>query len=125
MALLGGPEKFGNKFYDITGPKPQSMYEVAADLSKAYGKEVKYVASDKDQFQKDFGMTRWEFIEYLLNGFYTRVAPDFYNLTGRMPTTYYDHLTKPGAAGETGLDELFNVPSMWTKGVDLFKDEKH
>eukprot|EP00933_Yihiella_yeosuensis_P003398 TRINITY_DN10617_c0_g1_i1.p1 TRINITY_DN10617_c0_g1~~TRINITY_DN10617_c0_g1_i1.p1 ORF type:complete len:325 (+),score=82.67 TRINITY_DN10617_c0_g1_i1:81-1055(+) len=125
MALLGGAETYGNKFYDITGPKPQSMHEVAADLSKAYGKEVKYVESDPEQFKADFGMTRWEFIEYLLNGFYTRVSPDFYNLTGRAPTSYFDHLTKPGVAGETGIDELFNAPSMWTKGVDLFKDQKH
>jgi len=85
---------------------------------------VKYIASSQEHFIADFGRTRWEFIEYLLNGFYTRVSPDFYNLTGRKPTSYYDHLTKPGAAGETGLEELFNAPSMWTKGVDLFKEDQ-
>merc|ERR1712003_424840 len=100
------------------------MIEIAADLSRAYGKEVKYIPSSQEQFIADFGLTRWEFIEYLLNGFYCRVSPDFYNLTGRAPTSYVDHLLKPGAAGETGLDELFNAPSMWTKGVDLFKDQQ-
>merc|ERR1712150_35376 len=98
LAILEGPEKHGNKFYDITGPKPQSMHEVAADLSKAMGKKVEYREQDQQQFIADFGPTRWEFIEYLLNGFYMRVSPDFYNLTGRAPTSYYDHLTKPGAA---------------------------
>jgi hypothetical protein len=29
-----------------------------------------------------------EFFEYLTNGFYTRCSPDFYNITGRRPTTY-------------------------------------
>ena len=33
---------------------------------------------------------RAEFFEYLTNGFYTRVSPDFYNLMGRKPTSYYE-----------------------------------
>ncbi len=122
--LLEGASAHGNKNYDITGPAPQSMVEVAADLEKAWGNKVEFRQQDKDKFIADFGPTRWEFIEYLLNGFYTRVAPDFYNLTGRRPTNYFEHLTEKGAAGETGLEELFNAPSMWTKGKDLFKEDE-
>ena len=40
VCLLEGPEVHANKFYDICGPVPQSMHEVAADLSKAMGKKV-------------------------------------------------------------------------------------
>merc|ERR1712174_3070 len=82
---MGGPEKHANKFYDITGPEPQSMYEVAADLSEVMGQKVEYRPQDIEQFEKDFGPTRRAFFEYLRNGFYTRCSPDFYNLTGRRP----------------------------------------
>ena len=45
---------------------------------------------------------RAAFFEYLTNGFYTRCSPDFYNLTGKKPTSYYEYLTQRGACGETG-----------------------
>ena len=51
----------------------------------------------------------------LTNGFYCRCSPDFYNLTGTKPTSYYDYLVTPGANGETGLDELWQG-NLWKKG---------
>jgi len=123
VCLLEGPERHANKFYDITGPEPQSMYEVAADLSEVMGKAVEYRPQDIDQFEKDFGPTRRAFFEYLRNGFYTRCSPDFYNLTGRRPTTYKEYLTQPGPHGGTGLEELFSASgSIFKKGEDQFKD---
>merc|ERR1711976_1060493 len=124
LCLLQGHERHGNKFYDVTGPNAQSMHEVAADLSRVLGKEVKYVPQDLESFLKDFGPARSEFFEYLRNGFYTRVAPDFYNLTGRRATTYYEYLTTKGKAGETGLEELYQA-GVWAKGKDIMKDVKH
>ena len=53
-----GPERHANKFYDITGPQPQSMHEVAADLGEVMGKKVEYLPQDMAQFEKDFGPTR-------------------------------------------------------------------
>merc|ERR1719221_1454602 len=103
LCLLEGPEKHANKFYDITGPEPQSMHEVAADLSEVMGQKVEYRPQDIEQFEKDFGPTRRAFFEYLRNGFYTRCSPDFYNLTGRRPATYKEYLTQPGPHGGTGL----------------------
>jgi len=121
--LLEGPELHANKFYDVTGPQAQSMYEVAADLSRAMGKQVEYRPIDITQFEKDFGPTRREFFEYLRNGFYTRCSPDFYNLTGHKATSYYDYLTQKGPFGETGLEELFSdAGAIFTKGKDEFKD---
>jgi len=115
-----GPEKHANKFYDITGPKPQSMFEIAEDLGRALGKAVEYRPQPMDQFERDFGATRAGFFEYLCNGFYTRCSPHFYNLIGRRPTTYADYLTSKGAAGETGLDELRQA-NLWKRGVDAMK----
>jgi hypothetical protein len=92
---------------------------VAEDLGAAMGKTVEYRPQDMVQFEKDFGAARTEFFEYLNNGFYSRVSPCFYNLTGRKPTSYADYLVTPGAAGETGLDELFQA-GMYTKGEDKF-----
>jgi len=43
----------------------------------------------------------------LANGFYTRCTPDFCNIIGRKPTSYADYLKNKGAAGETGLEELY------------------
>lgn len=123
VCLLEGPERHANKFYDITGPQPQSMYDVAADLSEVTGRVVEYRPQDIEQFEKDFGPTRREFFEYLRNGFYTRCSPDFYNLTGRRPTTYKEYLTQPGPHGGTGLEELFSASgSIFSKGVDQFKN---
>jgi len=120
VCLLEGPEKHANKFYDLTGPEPQNMDEIAADLSNAMGKKVEYRAQDFGEFEKDFGPTRAAFFEYLCNGFYTRCSPDFYNLTGRKPTSYADYLKTKGAAGETGLEELYQA-NMWKKGEDAMK----
>eukprot|EP00930_Biecheleria_cincta_P044138 TRINITY_DN3028_c1_g1_i3.p1 TRINITY_DN3028_c1_g1~~TRINITY_DN3028_c1_g1_i3.p1 ORF type:complete len:329 (+),score=55.15 TRINITY_DN3028_c1_g1_i3:619-1605(+) len=116
-----GPQQHSNKFYDLTGPEPQSMFEIAEDLSAALGKNVEYRPQDMVQFEKDFGPTRAAFFEYLCNGFYTRCSPDFYNITGRRPTTYAEYLRQKGAAGETGLEELYQA-NLWKKGVDAMKD---
>ena len=40
ITIEEGPERHGDKFYDVTGPAPQSMHEVAADLSEVLGKPV-------------------------------------------------------------------------------------
>ncbi len=121
VVLIEGPERHGNKFYDITGPAPQSMSEIAADLGRAMDKEITYEAQSMVDFENDFGSTRAEFFEYLTNGFYTRCSPDFYNLTGHKPTSYFDYLTTKGASGETGLEELWQG-NLWKKGEDAMKD---
>lgn len=121
VVLQEGPERHGNKFYDITGPAPQSMAEIAADLGRAMGKEIEYRPQSMEGFEADFGATRAEFFEYLTNGFYTRCSPDFYNITGHKPTSYFDYLTTPGASGETGLEELWQG-NLWKKGEDAMKN---
>ena len=121
VVLSEGPERHANKFYDITGPQPQTMDEIAADLGRAMGKDIEYRAQNMADFENDFGSTRAEFFEYLTNGFYCRCSPDFYNLTGHKPTAYYDYLTTEGASGETGLDELWQG-NLWKKGEDAMKD---
>jgi len=121
VVLNEGPAKHGDKFYDITGPEPQTMAEIAADLGRAMDKEIEYRAQDMVAFENDFGSTRAEFFEYLTNGFYCRCSPDFYNLTGHKPTSYYEYLTTPGASGETGLEELWQG-NLWKKGEDAMKD---
>jgi len=121
LCLLEGPDKHKNKFYDLTGPQPQNMDEIAADLSVALGKKVVYKAQSLADFEADFGPTRAAFFEYLINGFYTRCSPDFYNLTGRKPTSYAEYLVNKGAAGETGLQELYKG-NMWKKGEDAMKE---
>jgi len=121
LCLIEGPEKHADKFYDITGAEPQSMHEVASTLSEVWGQKVEYRPQDIVQFEKDFGPTRRAFFEYLRNGFYTRCAPDFFNLTGRKPVTYKEYLTQKGPHGGTGLEELFSATgSIYTKGVDQF-----
>jgi len=121
VVLSEGPDRHANKFYDITGPAPQSMAEIAADLGRVMSKDIEYRAQSMVDFENDFGATRAEFFEYLTNGFYTRCSPDFYNLTGHKPTSYYDYLTTKGASGETGLEELWQG-NLWKKGEDAMKD---
>merc|ERR1711957_395749 len=121
LCFMEGPDRHANKFYDLTGPVPQNMYEIAGDLSKVMGRTIEYRPQRMTDFEKDFGVTRAAFFEYLCNGFYTRVSPDFYNITGRKPTSYTEYLTTKGAAGETGLEELRQA-NLWKKGVDAMKD---
>ena len=43
LCLAEGAEKHADKFYDLTGPQPQSMREIAADLGRALGgKDVEF-----------------------------------------------------------------------------------
>jgi uncharacterized protein YbjT (DUF2867 family) len=102
VCFLEGPSRHANKFYDLTGPEPQSMSEIADVLGAALDKPIEYKPQEFAQFEKDFGPTRAAFFEYLTNGFYTRCSPDFYNLVGRKPTSYAEYLGPKGAAGETG-----------------------
>lgn len=115
-----GAEKHADKFYDITGPEPQTMEEIAKDLGRALGKPIEYRVQSMVDFENDFGSTRAEFFEYLTNGFYCRCSPDYYNLTGTKPTAYYDYLMTRGASGETGLDELWEG-NLWKKGEDAME----
>ena len=121
VVLTEGPELHANKFYDLTGPEPQTMAEIASDLGRAMGKKIEYRPQSMEDFENDFGSTRAEFFEYLSNGFYCRTSPDFYNLTGHKPTSYYDYLTTEGASGETGLDELWQG-NLWKKGEDAMAE---
>ncbi len=121
VLLTEGPEKHADKFYDITGPEPQTMDEIAADLGRAMDRDITYRPQNMEDFERDFGSTRAEFFEYLSNGFYCRCSPDFYNLTGHKPTAYYDYLTTAGASGETGLEELWQG-NLWKKGEDAMKE---
>merc|ERR1719329_1336893 len=118
VCLLEGPTVHADKFYDLTGPEPQSMTEIAEDLGKVMGKKIEYRPQSLDDFEKDFGATRAAFFEYLCNGFYSRVSPDFYNITGRKPTSYVEYLTEKGAAGETGLEERA-IKSWPASGIGL------
>lgn len=121
--LQDGPERHADCYYDVTGPEPQSMHEVAATLSKVIGKTVEYRPQDIEQFEKDFGKTRRDFFEYLRNGFYSRCSPDFYNIMKKKPTSYEEYLRTTGPFGETGVEELFSqAGSIYTKGQDIFKD---
>eukprot|EP00415_Alexandrium_ostenfeldii_P000742 UN0742 len=97
------------------------MFEIAEDLGNALGKKVEYRPQSMVDFEKDFGPVRAGFFEYLCNGFYTRCSPDFYNIVGRRPTTYAEYLASKGAAGETGLEELYQA-NLWKKGVDAMKE---
>lgn len=121
VVLHDGPERHGNKFYDLTGPEPQTMAEIAEDLGRAMGRTLEYRPQSMEDFERDFGSTRAEFFEYLSNGFYCRCSPDFHNLTGHKPTSYADYLTTRGASGETGLEELWQG-NLWKKGEDAMKD---
>jgi len=121
VVIAEGPAKHADKFYAITGPEPQSMFEIAEDLGKVLKKKVEYRPQGFEQFEKDFGPTRAAFFEYLCNGFYSRCSPDFYNLTGHRPTTYAEYLVNKGESGETGLEELYQA-NLWKKGQDAMKD---
>jgi len=58
LCLLEGAGKHADKFYDITGPEPQSMYEIAEDLGLVMGKKLEYRPQGFEQFEKDFGPIR-------------------------------------------------------------------
>ena len=40
--LMEGPVVHADRFYDITGPEPQSMIEIATDLDNVMGKKIEH-----------------------------------------------------------------------------------
>ena len=90
------------KTYTITGPKTISLRDAAAALSKAVGKEVKYMDAPLEAAGKmmmDMGMPKWEVealgeqFTALGEGFGDFVTDDVQELLGR-PARTFEQFTK-------------------------------
>ena len=85
--------------YELTGPAAISMHDVAAALSKALGKPVKYVdvpPQAAKEFLLGMGFPEWivganlEFFLKFSQGGGNQVTGDFEKLTGHAPRSYED-----------------------------------
>jgi uncharacterized protein YbjT (DUF2867 family) len=85
------------KTYTITGPQALTMFQVARKISKAIGKEVRYMpapAGAAKQVFRDVGLPEWDstaigemFTEYA-TGKYAAVSGDFTAVTGQKPIDF-------------------------------------
>ena len=85
------------KTYDLTGPVAISFHDVAAALSEALGKPVKYVdvpPRAAKEFLLGMGIPEWivganlEFFQKFSEGGGNKVTGDFEKLTGHAPRSY-------------------------------------
>ena len=85
------------KTYELTGPVAISMHDVAAALSKALDKPVKYVDVPPEharEFLLGMGIPEWivganlEFFQKFSEGGGNQVTGDFEELTGHAPRSY-------------------------------------
>lgn len=98
-ALLGS--EFDNVTYQLTGSQSYSFDDVAQALTNLSGQEVKYVATEKSDFEakmKERGLPPIVierivgFLTDIKNGQEDEVTPDLENLLGRKPTPLQEGL---------------------------------
>lgn len=87
-------DKAESTTFDLTGPQALSFFEVAADLSAAFGREVTYVPITSEVF-RDTLIARGvpdvaaasvaELFSVFAEGSYAGITEDFANLVGRPP----------------------------------------
>jgi len=99
VILLNTDGSTNNKAYNITGPEALSSAEVAAILSKALGREIKFISPTPEEQLQAFlsnGWPEWqakgalELIELFRNNVVNFVSPDYKNLTGKEGTKLAD-----------------------------------
>jgi len=102
-----------NEFYEVTGASNESIEEILAHIANAIdGREIRFedTSSTVTEVMKDrIGRARWDFVSHLLEHkeISERVSPDFKRVMGREPEGYEEYLSVAGAAGQTGLQEIF------------------
>jgi uncharacterized protein YbjT (DUF2867 family) len=104
------------KAYNLTGPEPLNNYQVAEKLSRALGREIRYVAIPPEAFQQDAkaaGVPDF-YIDALLDldDFYINhdqpVSDSVQRVTGRKPRNFddfardYAHALAPAPARQAG-----------------------
>jgi uncharacterized protein YbjT (DUF2867 family) len=83
------------KIYTITGPEALSNSEIAGKLSRAVGKEIKYVAISDNDFRKALAgapegvvTALLDLMHYYISGKAARVTNDIERVTGKKPITF-------------------------------------
>jgi len=92
LAVAKNPSKHAGKVYTLTVRETRSGAEVAAALSKALGREIKYVAVTDEQLRahlKSAGLPQWHIDRFselntiVSQGWGANTATDLKDLTGR------------------------------------------
>ena len=104
------------KAYNLTGPEPLSNHEVAGKLSRALGREIKYVAIPPEAFREgakaaglpDFHIDALADLDRFYLTYKQPVSDSVERVTGRKPHNFddfardYAHALAPAAARQAG-----------------------
>ena len=96
--ILARPEAHAGRAYALTGPEALSMAEVAAALSAALGRPVRYVDPSEDGYRAALaanglppelaGMFTYLYAVVVKNGWAAGTSPDVATVPGRPPTDF-------------------------------------
>lgn len=110
-AALTGPGHAG-RLYELTGPRLMSFEDVAADLTTAIGREVRYVPLTVEEFTDElvgggFPETQArpiaELFAEVLDGRNAHLTDGVQRALGRPPTDFADYARRTAAAGAWDL----------------------
>ncbi|MEO3859135.1 NAD(P)H-binding protein [Acrocarpospora sp. B8E8] len=93
--------------YDLTGPRPLSIADVAAEISQAAGREVRYIPVSPEEYSATligYGMPKEEAV--LLTALFTKILD---GRNARPTTTVQDLLGRPARDFTTFAREAFSA----------------
>ncbi|QSB12861.1 NAD(P)H-binding protein [Natronosporangium hydrolyticum] len=99
--LLAGDGRHDGQSYDLTGPELLTMAAVAAELSRATGRDISYhpeTLPEAYESRARFGAPEWEVTGWVTSyaaiaaGELDLLADDVARVTGRPPTRFADYL---------------------------------
>lgn len=105
-AVLRAPEEHEGQTHDLTGREALTLGEAAEALSRAWGREVRYVDETEDEAyasRAHYGAPRWQVEAWVSTyrairvGELDRVTETVHRLTGRQPRTLAEWLAAEGA----------------------------
>jgi uncharacterized protein YbjT (DUF2867 family) len=103
VAVLTEPADHIGRIYELTGPRPETLQEVAAEFSKALGRPVRYVDVPSERWSEDLRLRGFpdHVIEHLVTmgrlhaqNRYDRLTDDVQRITGHPATTVTDFVAR-------------------------------
>jgi uncharacterized protein YbjT (DUF2867 family) len=103
-AVLASPSPHEGRTYDLTGPAAFTLAEAAADVSRAWGREIRFENETLEEARASravYGAPDWEVEAWIssyvaiANGELSGVSGDVERLAGHPPTSLRDWLSRP------------------------------
>src|SRR5690606_35799161 len=97
-------EAHAGRIYELSGPRALTMHDVAAEISKATGREIRYVPVTMEQYTKileenGLPVEIAELFHLILDGRNASVTDGVRQALGREPRNFSDYAREAAASG--------------------------